>query len=376
MAANLHRNPYIDFLRAAAICPVLLGHWNSSGLTTSNPSLVGRAFDYLAGCGSYGVLLFFVISGFVITRSAMSREGNLFHLSYRTFYPRRFGRIFPLLAVVCCAGILLIMFGNPANPLYSFVLRDPTAVFDPLFWASILTFTFNQLRMLKMHLFPGWGLQWDILWSLAVEEQFYLAFPVLLLVSQRRPRLLIALIAIIAIGLTYHVVHRWDLPLFSSIAGFELIATGILCAVFAPQMQPRLVLLVAVIGGLLLCGGFLVPRRTFLSIFRYEFIAVGAGALLCCSASASLRIPRFLVPIAAIGELSYGMYLLHPLVLYLADSLLGLFGHIGGYAAFVVGTALIAGLSYKWFEKPSERVIRAWLIPTAMPRANKTVGTY
>ena len=353
------RNTYIDLMRAAAICPVLLLHWVNSHLTRVGSSIVDRAYSSLASHGANGVLLFFVISGFVITRAAMAREPDLFGLSFRTFYARRFARIYPLLIAVCIIGIGLLTFSGSPTPLREFIVRNRAAVFDATFWVSIVTFTFNFWRTANLHIASGWGLHWDVMWSLAVEEQFYAAFPLLLSLSKNRSRLFLVLLAIILLSAGYRLSYGWNQPLYDSLVCFELIAVGVLSAVFAPKI-PRLARIpLAMFGSIMLSAGFLMPKRMLLSLFVNEFTAIGAGVLLCCAISAEKnRSIPLILPIAFIGELSYGMYLLHPMVLYAVGETISVFGHIIGYFSFVAATTAIAALSYRYYEKPSERFVR------------------
>jgi peptidoglycan/LPS O-acetylase OafA/YrhL len=72
------------------------------------------------------------------------------------------------------------------SPATQFCFRRVDSRFDAPFWFSIPTFTFNWLRILRSNIVGGWGLHWDILWSLAIEEQFYLFYPLLVLLL--RPR--------------------------------------------------------------------------------------------------------------------------------------------------------------------------------------------
>jgi peptidoglycan/LPS O-acetylase OafA/YrhL len=122
------RNTYIDLLRAAAICPVLLVHWKDSGPGQPGSSTADQVYAYLAERGPNGVLLFFVISGFVITSAAMAREPDLFELSYRTFYPRRFARIYPLLIAVCVVGIAMLLYPRADTALRKFVVKSPSQI--------------------------------------------------------------------------------------------------------------------------------------------------------------------------------------------------------------------------------------------------------
>ncbi len=357
------RNTYVDLLRAVAIMAVLFEHWIGSGIT-ANGFAIRHAFPSL---GAGGVDLFFVISGYVITTAAMKREANLFALSYRTFYPRRIARIFPLLILVCLLGAVLLQF--PAkSPLYELTFRNPKAVFDWTFWASIGTFTFNIWRIANLPIAPGWGLHWDVLWSLAVEEQFYIAFPLLLFLAKNRSRLVAILTSIIIASITYRLIYRWHYSGFNSLVCFEFIAAGVITALYAQRTPRSWVPFLAIMGAILLGIGFMEPLGKLVSLFDQEFIAAGAVMLLGCAAVAPRNTLSIFVPLALIGELSYGMYLLHALVLYEVGNTVGHLGMVAGCVLFVAATGLIAAVVYRGFEKPSERYTRQMLTHALRPK--------
>jgi peptidoglycan/LPS O-acetylase OafA/YrhL len=358
------RNTYVDLLRAVAIMAVLFEHWMGSGIP-ANGFAIRHAFP---GFGVGGVDLFFVISGYVITTAAMTRETNLFALSYRTFYPRRIARIFPLLALVCLIGAIFLHFPGSKASLYEFTIKNPKAVFDWTFWASIATFTFNFWRIENLSIAPGWGLHWDILWSLAVEEQFYIAFPLLLFLAKNRRRFLVILTSIILVSIVYRLIYRWHYSSFNSLVCFEFIAAGVITALYARRTPRAWVPFLAPLGAILLGIGFLQPLGKFATLFTQEFIASGAVMLLACAAVAPRNTLAIFVPFALIGELSYGMYLLHALVLYEVGDTVGMLGMAAGYVLFVAATGLIATAVYRGFEKPSERYTRQILTQALRPK--------
>ena len=362
---NLNRNAYIDLLRAAAILPVLAGHWIASPVVGPPQGPIDLAFFHAASHGGRGVMLFFAISGFVITRAAMAREQSLFAMSWRAFYARRIARIAPLLLAVCAVGLVLIAAPPPHSALAAFTIRNPAAVFDWRLWTSIATFTFNWWRIVSAHVAPGWGLHWDVLWSLAVEEQFYVAFPVLFWLAGRRERLLAILVALIVACASLNFVLQLvgggpgsQLYQINSFRGFYLIAIGIGAAIFAPRIVRVLPSGSIALGGGALVAGFVLPENWPFGIF------IGVGAALLMAASIGRSVPRSSIvrSVSRIGELSYGLYLLHPVVLYAVGPLAGRMGTVPGYAAFAASVILVAAGSYHVFERPADRVIRRLLL--------------
>jgi peptidoglycan/LPS O-acetylase OafA/YrhL len=273
-----------------------------------------------------------------------------------------------LLILICLIGIVLLEFPGPGTDLYEFTIRNPKAIFDWAFWASIATFTFNMWRIVNFPITPGWGLHWDVLWSLAVEEQFYIAFPLLLFVARNRRRLLLILTSIILFSVAYRLVYRWNHSTFNSLVCFEFIAAGIVTALYAQRTPRGWVPFLAILGAILLGIGFFAPFGKLINLFQQEFIAGGAVLLLACASVAPRNTWAILVPFSLMGELSYGMYLLHSVVLYEVGDRLGMLGLFGGFALFVLATSLIAAASYRGFEKPSEQFVRRKLLRVLRPK--------
>jgi peptidoglycan/LPS O-acetylase OafA/YrhL len=160
------RIPALDGLRAVSIALVLIGHLAGTRrfLTLSSIAIFGDV-------GNLGVCVFFVISGFLITTLIFSEQARHDRIDVRAFYIRRAFRILPAAA----AFLLLLALSGAAFP----ALRLPTAD-----WLHALTFTMNY------HQRRSW---WTgHLWSLSVEEQFYLLWPAAVLVLGRRRSLWLA----------------------------------------------------------------------------------------------------------------------------------------------------------------------------------------
>lgn len=185
MAASEKRVRGIDVLRGLCIIAVIFNHINLR--IRLNESSFGKWIgssvnDALVWNGHYGVRVFFVISGFLITTWSLKRWKDLEHLNLRQFYSMRFARIVPSLI-----GLLAILAIFDRLRVPRFVINTQhTTVAKALFAA--LTFHINWLEARTGYL-PA---SWDILWSLSVEEVFYLFFPILCAVL-KKPALLIVL---------------------------------------------------------------------------------------------------------------------------------------------------------------------------------------
>ena len=311
MIARSERLIGVDLLRAVAIIYVIATHLNNICIKAPS-AILGFVFG---PSGSDGVTVFFVVSGFLITRGIMIREPDIHRMSLRAFYARRIARIQPLLLASIGLGVLMLLSGFDGEPFKA----RPHAAFDAAFWLSLVTFSFNWLRVAASQYGASqWGLHWDVMWSLAVEEQFYVAACLgHLLVARRRARFLAALLPVIAFCaasrlVAPHVFVNW---VFSSFAGFDALGVGVLVALIAPFFGPRLGILAMLLGVVLMLCGVLSPDYNGQGPI---LVIVGAACAFVLGAQAQNKIFRsaaWKFP-ARIGELSYEIYLLlHPMVL-------------------------------------------------------------
>ena len=164
--ASSKRISSLDGLRAVSIAAVLLAH---TTWTLSSNGVMAGVGPQVAALAALGVRVFFVISGFLITGLLLKEEQQAGSISLTGFYMRRCLRIWPV--YFCYIGVVFLVSHHSASiPWSTFV--------------SALTFT--------THLWGQWQSAncWPLAhtWSLAIEEQFYLLWPTLLLLLARRPR--------------------------------------------------------------------------------------------------------------------------------------------------------------------------------------------
>jgi peptidoglycan/LPS O-acetylase OafA/YrhL len=190
---NKHRVPGIDLLRGLCIVAVVVHHINLRihFRDSSLGQLLGPAANRtLFWNGYYGVRMFFVISGFLITSWSLKRWGRLSQLNLRQFYRMRFARIMPCLAGLLLVLILLDRLGVPrfvVNMQHTSLLRASIAA---------LGFHVNWLEA-KTGYLPA---SWDVLWSLSVEEVFYILFPLLCTLLRKQALLIGTLLCFVLIG--------------------------------------------------------------------------------------------------------------------------------------------------------------------------------
>jgi peptidoglycan/LPS O-acetylase OafA/YrhL len=354
----------VDVLRGVAIALVLGLHLQSAHLATPDTGAIGIIEHNIFSRGMQGVTMFFVVSGFLITRSTMARERDFFALSAWHFYLRRASRILPLLGTSIVIGIFGLALGSDGNP-YTFVFHAPGAYFGAAFWLSIVTFTFNWARFATP---GGWGLHWDVLWSLAVEEQFYLLFPLVILWARSLRRLVPVLLAAMMLALltrfgtvfiAFHDDIYSDLAIANSFACLDALAIGILTALLCRRHAISLGMarLISVAGLSLGTVIYLLQNDFILGPFG---LAISVALFIAGVQGGALFATRLWHPIAAMGELSYGIYLLHPLALYLAAPLLQKFDFAAAYIIALLATVMIAFFSNRFIERPAAAWMRGW----------------
>jgi len=354
--AGIPRMPGIDGLRALAVAGVVMFHLPAVGL-------VG---------GYLGVDLFLVISGYLITALLVAEADGTGRIHLGAFWMRRIRRLVPAL-VVMLAGVVVWM----AVVDWSLVRRTRTM------FAASLGYAANWYEA-AVHFDPadplGRSGVLEHMWSLALEEQFYLVWPLVLagaivLVGIRRG----ALLGGVVLGAAGSCVLAW--ALFNSggdvtriYYGTDTRAVALLVGIaLAVALPPARVVawrpgranwlalevagvaaLVAIVGvgmslsqsgGALYRGGFLI-------------VALMAGALLMATANPSTSTGRLfaLAPLVWIGARSYGIYLWHLPVIVLLSPDHG-FGVSGWWlAGLQVGvTVAVAALSYRYVEMPIRR---------------------
>ncbi|MBV1776296.1 acyltransferase [Burkholderiaceae bacterium DAT-1] len=309
------RNHGIDLLRGLSILFVVIHHLALPFRLPLKESPLGlllgkRLSDAISFHGWESVFIFFIISGFLITSRVMERDGGLADINWRQFYIQRISRITPLLLALLGLLSILHLVGVP-----NFVVGESGQTLGGALFSAV-TFHLNWYEgRTNMWLPPAW----DVLWSLSVEEVFYLAFPLLCLLM---PRWLLigGLIALVlSMPFTHGAIEAEVWREKAYLPGMSAIALGVLCAlVFArwPVVSRAFARCIAIMGGGLLINVFVfddVAWRIFGE--QYNYLLLSAGGMLVL-ASAWLRPER--VPglgwLASMGKASYGIYLTHMLI--------------------------------------------------------------
>jgi len=332
----------IDGLRAVAVLSVLIFH--------VRPSLLPGGF--------LGVDIFFVISGYLIS-SIIFREQFYGSFSFSRFYARRIRRLFPALTAILFSTILFGFFALFAN--------EYKQLGEHAFSAIVFLLNFRLMNEAGYFDIASSAKPFLHLWSLSVEEQFYLAWPIILILSHRIRLPIWVLICLSFVGsfgftlylakqnldvLFFHPVARfWELLLGAALAywhykrGFDALPSVV------DGVNTRHFLSLSAFTALI-AAMFLVDEK-FPHPGLGTILPVAATTLLIASGRSTIcnRILS-LTPLVSIGLISYPLYLWHwPLLSYLhiiesegpVNMLLG---------AAVITSLLLAWLTYRFIELP------------------------
>lgn len=328
--------PDIDGLRAVAVLLVLLFHCKL-GFTG----------------GFIGVDVFFVISGYLITGLILKRQAQG-EFRLRDFWSSRIRRIAPaalvMTAVTLAVGYLTIF---PAG----YLRLAQSALAQQLMAAN---FFFNRYT----GYFGDAGEHIPLLhtWSLAVEEQFYLFFPLLLMaVAAWRKRFAAGLLVVVALasfGLSLYGVVRQPSETFYLLPArvWELLIGALICYLPATRAaHGRLSEILSVVG----LGLILVPALLYDSQARFPGAAalppcLGAALLIYSNSRSRNAIGRLLAtrPVVAIGLISYSLYLWHWPILVFAKQYFGDSISTAHLFACFAASFPIAYASWRWIELP------------------------
>lgn len=354
----------IEGLRAVAILLVVASHAKIPG----------------PGGGYVGVDVFFVLSGYLITALLVRDINTDGHIRFASFYARRFRRLLPaLLLMLVCVSVLGAILLAPSGQA-----TQATAAASAALWFSNLHFAFSTLDYFG----PVAGSNLFLhTWSLGVEEQFYLLWPLLLalLAGAWRARtaglsvtrLKVAMVAIAVASLAlciYWTNVSQPLAFYMMPARAWQFSLGALTLLYFPQIaghgQKQEYAGAAAVGmraltrwigwigiGMILLASVLFDAETAYPGFRAILPSLGAAAVLAAGAITSREGASRLLswrPLQAIGHVSYSWYLWHWPVLLLGAALLVPERAIDR-ASLVGLSLLLAVLSYRLVEAPIRR---------------------
>jgi peptidoglycan/LPS O-acetylase OafA/YrhL len=346
----------LDGLRSVAVLIVMLSHYFAQYFTRAQ---WGRA----------GVILFFVLSGFLITRILMQArqraEGGWRGgaLCLRQFYIRRFLRIFPLYYFVV---VLLVLAGAPG-------VRENAGYY--------FSYTVNLFCGLRQQHVTG-----QHFWSLCVEEQFYLLWPLVVLLTPRRRLPWVAGgMAVVAVASRWALVEagfRWY-GLYLPVCNLDSLGAGVLMAWLDERGSLRsrgvaryayaIVPAAAVVWVAMLAFPFHTPAGMRLQVPLADLALTAMFFFLVAGAARELRGPGRVLgwgPLVYLGRISYGLYVYHlfmPAIRNAGLDALGVQLPRGVCVAIDFGlTIAVAALSWRLLERPINDLKRRF--PYTQPR--------
>lgn len=346
MAASPGYIPSLDGLRSVSILLVLLAHYVSA-----------RLFP-----GGLGVYVFFVISGFLISRLIFAEWKRTGALDFKGFYIRRALRLYPV--VILFTIVVIAFYIATARPV------------DWVQPASALLYFANYLYAARTVVAPVTGeMPFGIFWSLSIEEHFYLLFPLAFVLLKGRPGALVwAMIAVCVGCLALRLIMAVARPDLLSTLYFYLrsefrldsIAFGVMLSALCETQRGRVLLqrftglAAAGLAVVVLVGTLAIRDPFFRETLRYSL----QGAAIMVLVASVLFSPRLAIaqrvlnttPMVFIGRLSYSLYVWHTLVPIMLMPTFGLKLNPVTSAILTVTALVLALISYHLVEKPALRL--------------------
>lgn len=352
--------PALDGLRGLAILGVLGFHLFPGNVPGRLLGLVGE----LRVLGVAGVDLFFVLSGFLITGILWDSLGERRY--FRTFYARRALRIFPLYYGVLATVFLLTPWLGLA--------------WHGMQWVLLVYLQNTDVAGRFYDLVPGAGISLDHFWTLAVEEQFYLVWPVVVFAVRDRRRLMGVCLVMAAVALLLrfgmslegaeaHLIERW------TVCRMDTLLAGAWVALALRGERPERVLgasklvfwgasgMLVAVGVAALLGVGRVGEAACLTL-RYSLVALASAGLLAWCLRPETAVARVLAGrgLRWFGRYSYGFYVLHfvalGLLLRVFKGWIGMVtpskgaGVIGAGGMVFAASVGAAWVSYRLYERP------------------------
>jgi peptidoglycan/LPS O-acetylase OafA/YrhL len=351
------RDVTIDVMRGVSILIVLIGHFHNTYSLSRNLTGFYRepVIRILLENEHYGVIIFFAISGFLITSNVYGRYGKLGNVDVREFYAYRFARIYP------CLGLFLALvglghaleiprftFGNEKVPDYLAVL------------SAVLPF--HNILII----YYGWfSYCLNILWSIAIEEAFYLVAPPTI----RLIRAEAVVGSLCAVLIVTGPFYRWFADerveeYYSFLSCFDGIAFGCLTAIvghnFRPAANP---IILRSAGGALVLFASLAKPDVGLPL-GVSLVALGTSLVLLTKGATATTKPNWPTrTVCWLGRRSYELYLFHIIVLALMRAIAGP-GPIvdalrpGWLIVYLVASAATAAVIAGYYSDPLNRALR------------------
>jgi peptidoglycan/LPS O-acetylase OafA/YrhL len=312
--------------------------------------------------GGFGVTVFFFLSGFLITTLLRLEFDKTGSVSLRKFYIRRALRILPPFYLILFVASALVVLGVVAGPV-----EPATVLAQALHYANY---------RIVLHGYGGFAPGTAVYWSLAVEEHFYLLFPLLYLTLRKRgmsdavQALTLGALCVVILCwrcvLVYGLHSAVDRTYIASDTRFDSILFGCALAVFGNPMLDasrirdgvwKGVLLPLSVAGLL--ASFVIRDNAFRETTRYSLQGLALIPVFVCA----MRFPTWGLmkvlnyrPVAFVGVLSYSLYLIHQVVLFVLKPLEPRLGELLTAAIGLAISLALAWLVHLYVELPFARL--------------------
>ncbi|KDN59361.1 acyltransferase family protein [Exiguobacterium sp. AB2] len=343
--------PGLDGLRTFAVLAVILFHVNT---------------PYITG-GFLGVDVFFVLSGYLITGILIREWANAGRLDLKRFYIARFRRLLPALVFMLSVVMTVVWLFEP--DLLNTVRQDTLAA---LVYVNNWWYVFHDVSYFESFGKPS---PLQNLWSLSIEEQFYLIWPLLLLFGLKSKRRLLQVVSVMLVASAVwmavnftpgtdpsRVYYGTDTRLFALLIG-AVLAFGWQPDTFKRDMPDIGLRILNIGGGVALFTLFVIMTRasaygTFLYYGGFLLVALASAVLIAATAHPSTVWARLFGSewLRTIGTRTYGIYLWHYPVIILTTPIeqIGTFEPTRAFGQVAL-TLAIAELSYRFIETPVRR---------------------
>lgn len=353
----------IDGLRTFAVIPVIIAHsigFPYLNLTTENQFL--NYLLFLIPPAHYGVKLFFVISGFLITYLLLKEKNFQGRINIRKFFIRRILRIWPLYFLVVFLGFVIL-----PTISYYFIENTPfksqNIPYDE--WWKYLLFMANFDLISSKGIAPILG----VLWSVSIEEQFYLIWPFIInYFSRSKIFFVFALIILLSLLWRYKFMDSINIYYYHTISNLYDLTIGALGAYiifyfqnFKTQIEnvhKYLIILIYVLGACLIYTKILNKYYVDICLPLFFILIILEQSF---SKNSIFKITK-LKNISNIGKYTYSLYSLHLVVLYFYVIVLKMIKIDFFFNSELIVVILIVGclffsflvsfFSYHYYEKP------------------------
>jgi peptidoglycan/LPS O-acetylase OafA/YrhL len=346
--------PELDVIRFLAFLAVFLHH--------CLPLLPNGSWvvSFTMACG-FGLCVFFALSAYLITTLLLRERMQIGTVSLPLFYKRRILRIWPLYFVALVYGAL-------------FDLHSGSFAANRSWYVAALLMVGNMVGSRASIVIQ--------LWSISLEEQFYLVWPAAVKFLTRRGLLVAALGLVVLSNVTlayFGLIHAdtWQRIWWNTLVQMEMFAAGILLALFhaargavkrpwavrIPGLTaiPLVWILVVQYGGIK--GDGLNARGPVSLCLGFAAVAISCAALIDLLTGLD-HWPR---PAVYFGKISYGLYVFHTTGIHLADTHLPMLRHSVRMAAALIFTMAVAALSYRFLETPFLRLKERFEVVQSRP---------